>query len=99
MTQMIPTSANMAAVQVDSLEDIPLEMVGKTIPANDYAVFSHKKGVDSLHVTYEHIYGCWLPNSGYELAGPYDLEYYDHRFNPDDLEDSEMFIYLSAREA
>jgi predicted transcriptional regulator YdeE len=30
--------------------------------------------------TYEYIYQTWLPQSGYQLAGNIDFEYYDQDF-------------------
>lgn len=90
------TFTYMASVEVDSLEDVPMDMVGKTLPANTYAVFTHKGSLDNLRKTYEYIYGTWLPNSDYVSGGDYDFELYDARFKPGS-DQSELDIYLPVK--
>jgi AraC family transcriptional regulator len=86
-----------AAVEVSSLDEIPQGMVGRTIPAQHYAVFSHKGSVDNIPQTYQAIYAVWQPKSGYELVKAPDFEYYDERFNPDKPEASELDIYIPVK--
>jgi AraC family transcriptional regulator len=86
-----------AAVEVSDLQDIPAEMVGKTIPTQKYAVFTHKGSVDKILETYQAIYAAWQPKSGYELIKAPDFEYYDERFNPDHPEASELDIYIPIK--
>ena len=86
-----------AAVEVADLDDIPAEMVGKTIPTQKYAVFTHKGSVDKVLETYQAIYAVWQPKSGYELIKAPDFEYYDERFNPDNPEASELDIYIPIK--
>ncbi len=79
-----------AAGVVTSLENIPVGCVAKIIPANTYAVFTHKGPLPGkLGETFGYIYGQWLPNSKYKQAAPYDFERYDDRFkgvnSPDSL--------------
>lgn len=82
-----PNFCYLACMEVTDLDDIPVDMVGKTLPANTYAVFTHHGslggGSEKLAATYRHIYGTWLPNSGYELAASYDFEAYDEDFDPE----------------
>lgn len=86
-----------AAVEVSDLQDLPADMVGKTIPAQKYAVFTHKGSLDKIPETYQAIYAVWQPKSGYELIKAPDFEYYDERFNPDHPEISELDIYIPIR--
>jgi AraC family transcriptional regulator len=86
-----------AAVEVSDLHDIPAEMVGKIIPTQKYAVFTHKGSVEKILETYQAIYAVWQPKAGYELIKAPDFEYYDERFNPDNPEASELDIYIPIK--
>ncbi|MBI4764573.1 MAG: AraC family transcriptional regulator [Deltaproteobacteria bacterium] len=86
-----------AAVEVSDLHDLPAEMVGRTIPTQKYAVFTHQGSVDKIPETYQAIYAVWQPKSGYELTKAPDFEYYDERFNPDHPEASELDIYIPIK--
>lgn len=82
-----------AAVGVSSLENIPDGMTGVEMPAREYAVFAYDGGIGPrLPQTLQYIFGEWLPNSGYELAGA-DFEYYDNRFDPVSGQGT-FFIYV-----
>jgi AraC family transcriptional regulator len=81
----------MAALEVEGLGDIPPDMVGKTVPAARYAVFTHRGGLSGLHATIREVWGRWLPASGYRPAGTPDLELYDERFHP---ETGEIDLYV-----
>ncbi|MHB1456254.1 MAG: GyrI-like domain-containing protein [Armatimonadota bacterium] len=82
-----------AGREVSSLEDIPAGMVGKAIPANTYAVFTHIGSLSNLGSTWMSIYNEWLPASGYQQSGDPDFEYYDGRFK-DNSDESELDIYI-----
>lgn len=82
----------MAAVEVDSLDDLPEGMEGKQIPKSSYAVFTHKGSLAKLGETSNYIWGSWLPKSGYKY-GAIDFELYDDRFNPATM-DGELDIYV-----
>ncbi|WP_175498700.1 AraC family transcriptional regulator [Paenibacillus sp. NFR01] len=55
---------------------IPAGMISATIPSAKYAVFTHQGSISKLKHTYAHIYGTWLPRSGYELAEQDTIEVY-----------------------
>jgi AraC family transcriptional regulator len=79
-----------AAALVTSLDNIPVGCVAKSLPANTYAIFTHKGPLPGkLGETFQHIYRTWLPKSPYKQAAPYDFERYDARFkgvnDPDTL--------------
>ncbi len=72
----------MAGVQVSGADDIPDGMVAYGVPAQTYAVFPCT--IPTLREVFDHIYGVWLPSSGYvRTAGP-ELELYDETFDPSD---------------
>ena len=52
--------------------------------------------LDKLGETYEYIYKTWLPQSGHELDGHFDMEYYDERFKFAS-DDSEFDIYVAVK--
>lgn len=79
-----PNFCYLACLEVADLNDVPMDMVAKTLPVNTYAVFIHRGSLGKLAATYEGIYRTWLPNSDYALAGSYDFEAYPESF---DLED------------
>ncbi len=84
----------MAGVPVASLDDMPHDMVGKTVPAGAYAVFTHKGHVGKLKLTLDDIWGKWLPKSDCQpRRDAPDFELYDERFNGQTL-DGEIDIYI-----
>lgn len=85
-----------AASQVSKVEDLPEGWVVREVPANKYAVFTHHGLLDTLKDTYDYIYQTWLPQSGLELAGKYDMEVYDEKFKSGSP-DSIMYIYLPVK--
>lgn len=83
----------MPAVQVDSFDEIPIEMSAKIIPPSKYAVFTHKGFPSAISETITAAYELWIPESGYKADRSYDFEYYDDRFKTDSKE-SEIDIYI-----
>lgn len=86
----------MACVEVSDTSSVPEGTVARTIPAANYAVFTHKGTLDKLGDTFNYIYQTWLPKSGREMAVPHCFELYDQRFNPVS-EDSELDIYVPVK--
>ena len=76
---------NMVCVEVSNLDNIPAGMVGKSVPRNRYAVFSHKFNLTPDKITVkllednitEYAFGTWFPNSSYEPTDSYSFELYD----------------------
>ena len=91
--------AELVGVEVSDFGRVPDGMIGRTLPGRTYAVFTHKGRLfpDYLQQTYAYIYGTWIPRSGYEMHGGFDLEYYDQRFTGVDDFDSELDIYVPIR--
>ena len=82
-----------AGVEVKKESISPLGMELIYIPAQKYAVFTHRGGINDLSLTNQYIWGTWLPQSGYELAPASDLEVYPAAFKPND-QDSEMELWI-----
>ncbi len=88
----------LAGVEVSNLDEIPLALVAKRLPASQYAVFTVKGGLAKLGETFRYAYGAWLPASNYVAAHPYDFEFYeDERFKGGEGEDSELEIYIPIK--
>lgn len=85
-----------ACREVGSLDKIPNKMVGKTIPAHTYAVFTHIGSLKNLGATWISIYNDWLPASGYEASDGLSFEYYDERFK-DFSDTSELDIFIAIK--
>lgn len=86
-----------AGIEVSDIQSIPQDMIGKTIPASKYVVFTHKGSLTRLCETLDNIFKVWLPASEYKRNKNIpDFEYYDCRFNPKNPEDenSEFDIYV-----
>lgn len=71
----------LASRPVNSLDEIPDEMIGFEIPAGQYAVFTHTGNVNNLRHTVNYIWGTWLPKCSYEYVHGPDIELYNSRFN------------------
>jgi AraC family transcriptional regulator len=63
-------------VEVEKVEDIPLEFVAKTLPETRYAVFT-LKGEKIKSNWSEDIYKKWLPEAGLKTSHEYLIECYD----------------------
>ena len=85
-------------VEVEKIENLPLEMFTKILPATKYAVFT-LKGREITSNWQDKIYKEWLPQSGYEEAHKFTIEYYDDRFKGIDNTESELDIYVPIKQA
>lgn len=82
-----------AGVQVSDDSHIPEGMISFKVPANEYAIFTHKGTIMKLHETFDQI-GHWLSDNHYQaLNKPPFFEKYDERFNPMS-ENSELEIHM-----
>ena len=79
--------------EVTSTENTPEDMVCRTIPAAQYAVFTARgKLPDSIQDVTRYIYREWLPNSEFQRANSADFEWYDER--SEDEDNGEVDIYV-----
>ncbi|SRR6266852_541038 len=77
----------LAGVEVSNSSGLPGEFSVATVPAQEYAVFSHREHVSKLYETLDAI-DKWLPESGLEVAcgaaeAPNFFERYSEEFNPE----------------
>ena len=82
-----------AGMIVKNFDHIPEEMITIEIPAQKYAVITHKGALSALMNTYQYLHGEWLQNSEYKTAKLPEIEWYDERFEFNS-ENSELDIYL-----
>lgn len=75
-------------------DHLPEGMARVHVPAQRYAVFTHKGKTESMGETYELIYGKWLPLQGLKVTKGIDFERYDERFHGPESESSEVDIYI-----
>jgi AraC family transcriptional regulator len=71
-----------ACVEVASLDAMPKGMVGFTVPAGRYAVFTHTGPIHTIGTTWDAIHERWLPEAGLVKAPGPDFETYDARWDP-----------------
>ena len=94
-----------AAVAVTETADLPDGISAIDVPAQHYAVFTHKLDgpnvTESLWPTIQYIWENWLPRSAYEYSGGPDFEFYDGRFAVDGAAGprGEFDIYIPVRPA
>jgi len=84
-------------MEVTCYDNLPGDIVSKTIPAGKYAVFTHKGPLSELLKTYEYIWGTWVLTTKEILDDRDDFELYDERFLGRDNEDTEIDIYLPIK--
>ena len=81
-------------MEVEKLEDVPVELLVKILPSTKYAVFT-LKGEQITSDWSKTIYHEWLPQSGYGQVHRYGFQCYDHRFKGlDNIDESELDIYV-----
>jgi AraC family transcriptional regulator len=71
-----------AGVEVADFSELPPELSRVRIPAQKYAVFSHREHISTIRSTVHTIWSKWLPESGHEVADAPDFERYTEDFDP-----------------
>jgi AraC family transcriptional regulator len=89
--------SELVGVEVDNFNSIPERMTAKTLTGGKYAVFTHKGKIDFLNMTYDYIWGTWIPCSGIEVDLRDDFEFYDERFLGPNEDESEFDIYIPIK--
>jgi predicted transcriptional regulator YdeE len=81
-------------LEVEQLDDLPLELLAKILPPTRYAVFT-LQGEEIVSDWPLLIYEDWLPASAYQNAHPYSFQRYDERFlGMDRVEESVLEVYV-----
>ena len=70
-----------SGVEVSDFSDLPREFSRVRIPAQEYAVFSHREHISSIRRTVNTIWNHWLPSSGLKAADAPNFERYDENFD------------------
>lgn len=84
-------------VEVSSNENIPEGMVYREVPANTYVLFTFEGPFENAGAVHAYLHSTWLKQSGYELAGPYNIEIYDERNKGPESEESITDICFPVR--
>jgi AraC family transcriptional regulator len=69
-------------VEVASFSDLPPDLSRVRVPAQRYAVFSHRDHISTIRRTVNTIWNRWLPDSGHEVADAPNFERYGESFDP-----------------
>jgi AraC family transcriptional regulator len=86
-----------AGVEVADFSDLPASFSRVRIPAQRYAVFSHREHVATIRRTVNTIWSKWLPESGHEVADAPNFERYGEAFDPHNgLGGLEIWIPIKA---
>jgi AraC family transcriptional regulator len=72
----------LCGIEVSGFSRLPAELAHVRIPAQKYAVFSHREHISTIRSTWVTIWNTWLPDSGHELADAPDFERYGQEFDP-----------------
>ena len=72
----------LSGVEVSDTTVLPEGLSHVHLPAQRYAVFTHKKHVSSIPDTLDAIWSKWLPNSGSEVVNGPSFERYTNEFDP-----------------
>jgi AraC family transcriptional regulator len=70
-----------AGVEVSGFDELPADFRRVRIPAQRYAVFTHRDHISTMRCTVYTIWNQWLPSSGHEVADAPDFERYDAEFD------------------
>lgn len=72
----------LCAVEVSDFAALPEGFASLRVPAQRYAVFTHRKHISAIRGTWASIWNHWLPQSGDEVLDAPFFERYDQRFDP-----------------
>jgi len=82
-----------AALRVSEKAVVPDGMEKVHVPAQEYAIFTHKGSLQTFSTTNDYIWKTWLPKSGLELADAPDIEVYGDKWDAK-LDNGEIDIYV-----
>ena len=68
-------------VEVKDFSDLPKDFYRVRVPAQKYAVFSHREHISTIRRTVNTIWNKWLPASGHEIADAPEFERYGPEFD------------------
>lgn len=83
-------------VRVNRIEEIPVELLVKKLPAVCYAVFT----LEGKEITSDWPLQIdkWIAKAGYQRAHPYSFQYYDDRFKGvESINESILDVYMPVK--
>jgi AraC family transcriptional regulator len=86
-----------AAVEVSNADSLPEGLEQLKVPVGKYAVFLHKGPSSDFHMTASHIFGRWLPTSGYTLDHRPHFEVMGEKYLGHLHPDSEEEVYIPIK--
>jgi AraC family transcriptional regulator len=87
----------LTGVEVKDVSDLQPELTALRLPAQRYAVLTHRGHISAIRTTVHSIFSRWLPASGMQLSGNPDLiERYDERYDPP-TGTGEVEVWISVR--
>jgi AraC family transcriptional regulator len=88
-----------AAVEVAKVDAVPDGMETFTLPRGLYAVFLHKGPASAGALSFQYIFGTWLPASGYELEDRPHYELLGEKYKHEDpSSEEEIWIPIKLKE-
>lgn len=87
----------LAGLEIKDIREIPEGMDRWDVPEQTYAVFPCK--LSTIGEAYRYAFQEWLPTSGYQRGDGPDFEYYDYTFDPNDAENSQLYVYIPVVKA
>ncbi len=87
----------LAGLEVKTIREIPEGMERWDVPEQTYAVFPCR--LATIGEAYRYAFQEWLPSSGYKRGDGPDFEYYDETFEPDNAENSQLYVYIPVVKA
>ncbi len=86
-----------AAVEVNSIENIPREMNSFVLPSGKYAKFMHKGDAKKFSETLNFIMNIWLPESQYELDSRVHFQIMKDKYLGENNPNSEEEIWIPIK--
>jgi AraC family transcriptional regulator len=83
-------------LEVEELEDVPVEMTLKILPPTTYAVFTLVG--EQITSDWNMMIHEWMSRSGYQSAHPYGFQRYDERFKGvEHIDESILDVYVPVK--
>jgi predicted transcriptional regulator YdeE len=84
-------------LEVEDLEDVPVQLTVKVLPPATYAAFT-LHGEQIVSDWSKMVFAEWLPQAGYEGDHSHSIQRYDERFKGlDPIDESVLEIYIPVR--
>ena len=86
-----------ATVEVSDFGTPPTGMKNRELTGGEYAAFTHKGGKKNIVMSFEYMYGVWIPDSIYDIDDRDHFEHYPKNYRGPEHPDSELKIYIPIR--